>query len=168
MPGLHFNSQLIESKDQRTNSQITLTVTPNRGNVYVEFNKTLTLNCSISQPTYGLLPEQLIWQHNNSWKPNVTYVLNNRTVQLRMNYVRDDDAGLYRCVVFYNVSKFIHSHEIRVLVGVKCSSPVGLSATFEEDRMKVSWRPSPLVWPNYHNDVLYFIFYNGTDILTGN
>lgn len=97
--------------------QITLTLTPNLGNLYVDFNKTLTLNCSISQPTYGLLPEQLIWQHNNSWKPNVTYVLNNRTVQLRMNYVHDDDAGLYRCAVFYNASKFIHSHEIRVLVG---------------------------------------------------
>lgn len=99
-------------------SQIKLTVTPNLGNLYVGFNKTLTLNCSISQPTYGLLPEQLIWQHNNSWKPNVTYVLNNRTVQLRTNYLRDDDAGLYRCVVFYNASKFkdVHSNEIRVLV----------------------------------------------------
>ena len=97
--------------------QITLTLTPNLGNLYVDFNKTLTLNCSISQPTYGLLPEQVIWQHNNSWKPNVTYVLNNRTVQLRTNYVRDDDAGLYRCIVFYNASKFIHSREIRVLVG---------------------------------------------------
>ena len=31
--------------------------------------------------------------------------------------MREDDAGLYRCVVFYNASKFIHSHEIRVLVG---------------------------------------------------
>ncbi|XP_067037204.1 uncharacterized protein [Acropora muricata] len=290
-------------KTKREDSQIKLTVTPNLGNLYVGFNKTLTLNCSISQPTYGLLPEQLIWQHNNSWKPNVTYVLNNRTVQLRTNYLRDDDAGLYRCVVFYNASKFkdVHSNEIRVLVAekpflnvgtlnianvfgkpvqelwikwtalegnvifklfvgrmdmyyrcnllerevcthvsrgkneafscfvgkdklhklftwkeltsdsqcssqslwcdrfcvrlkrltrtcnaqacapldtyfffwpllieVKCPSPVGLNATFEEDRMKVSWRPSPLVWSNYHNNVWYFIFYNGTDILTGN
>ncbi|XP_029196480.2 uncharacterized protein LOC114961807 isoform X1 [Acropora millepora] len=288
-------------KTKREDSQITLTVTPDLGNLYVGFNKTLTLNCSISQPTYGLLPEQVIWQHNNSWKPNVTYVLNNRTVQLRTNYVRDDDAGLYRCVVFYNASKFIHSREIRVLVAekpslkvgtlkianvfgmpvqelyikwtalegnvifklfvghmdmfyrcnllerevcthvsrgknepfscfvgkdklhelfrwqeltpsisqcpgshwcdrfcvklkrltrtcnaqacapldtyfyfwslliqVKCPSPVGVNATFEGDRMKVSWRPSPLVWSSYHNDVWYFIFYNRTDILTGN
>ena len=94
-------------------------MTPNLGNLYVGFNKTLTLNCSIGQPTYGLLSRQLIWQHNNSWVPNVTYVLDNRTAQLRKNYAHDDDAGLYRCAVFYNASKFkdVDSREIRVLVG---------------------------------------------------
>ena len=87
--------------------------------VLIAVTETFVLNCSITTPNHGLLPDQLKWEHNNTWMVNSSHVVDNSTVQLRIHLTCYEDAGVYGCGVFYNSSQFLYvaTQNITVVVG---------------------------------------------------
>lgn len=91
-------------------------------NVHIGVNEKLELNCTSNRPILDLRPAKLLWQHNNVWIPNNTYVVDDYTVQLKITKTSYGDAGCYSCGLF-NISSNSHStnsgysQNVTVIVG---------------------------------------------------
>ena len=84
--------------------------------VYIAVNNTLELNCSVNATIHNIHLTELGWKHDGLTLINFTHIVNNNTIQLRKNYTRYDDAGVYECGLF-DSSKFQSIQKITVIVG---------------------------------------------------
>lgn len=87
--------------------------------VFVAVNEPLDIDCLIKGPNHDLHSSQLLWKHNNTWIPNASHVIDNRTVQLRIGHVHFNNSGVYGCGLFSNSSQFqnVTVQNVTVVVG---------------------------------------------------